>query len=280
MTPDATLAAAPAARASARTAPSSPWAFFALACLFSWLDWGLVIASARGWMPWRVGPNSWGSFGPALAALVLAWRAGGGASVRALLAPMVRVRVGWPNAALALLGPFVLVGAAVALSVAFGQPLGPVQMPDPLETVVLALAIFVIGGPLGEEIGWRGHALPQLLRTHSPALASLLVAAMWAVWHLPLFWMPGAAQEGSSIPGFVALLSAFSVLTTWLWLRGGGSLALAMAFHWSINVSTYLLPGVLPGVADSKAFSWSLLALGVSAGLVAWGRLRRVHAPG
>jgi membrane protease YdiL (CAAX protease family) len=161
--------------------------------------------------------------------------------------------------------------------------------------VVLAVLILVVGGPLGEEIGWRGHALPGLLRTQSPPVASLAVAAMWATWHLPLFWMPGAAQEGSSIGGFVALLAAFSVMTTWLWLRAGdrsrhpasrgtgasmhgGSLAIAVAFHWAINVATYLQPTLLPALAESRAFSRALLGVGLLAGIAALAALRRRDA--
>jgi membrane protease YdiL (CAAX protease family) len=137
---------------------ASPLAFFLLACGLSWLDWGLVIASARGWVPFHFGPNPWGSFGPAVAAILLAWRRGG---VRELLAPMKRWRLGPVAWSLALLGPFVLVGAAVAGAVASGEPLGAVATPDAVEVVVLAIAILIVGGPLGEEIGWRGLALPS-----------------------------------------------------------------------------------------------------------------------
>ena len=252
---------------SATPRPASPFAFFALACAISWLDWGLVIASHRGWVPFHVGPNPWGSFGPALAAIALAAWHGGGAGVRALLAPIRRWRVGAVGWAIALLGPFAAVALAVGIAVALGEPAGDFAVPDPVELLVLAIAIAIVGGPLGEEIGWRGYALPALLRGCSPAVASLAVAAMWAVWHLPLFWMPGAAQEGSSVWGFVALLTACSVLTTWLWLRTGGSLAIAIAFHWAINVATFLQPTLLPALAESRVFSWCLLVVGVAGGV-------------
>jgi hypothetical protein len=255
---------------------ASPLAFFLLACGLSWLDWGLVIASAHGWVPFHVGPNPWGSFGPALAAMLLAYVGNGRPGLRALFSPLKRWRTGLGTWALALLGPFALVAASVGGAVATGEPLGAMAAPDAVELVVLAIAILIVGGPLGEEIGWRGFALPALLRSgRSPAMASLLVAAMWAVWHLPLFWMPGAAQEGSSIWGFVVLLAAFSVMTTWLWLRSGGSLAVAIGFHWAINVATFLQPTLLPSLAESRGFSRWLLGLGVAGGLAAWAALAR-----
>jgi membrane protease YdiL (CAAX protease family) len=252
----------------------SPWAFFLLACGISWADWFAVIGSARGWLPFHVGPNPWGSFGPALAAIALAWWARRGAGVRALLAPLRRWRVGPGNWAIALLGPFAIVAAAVGVAALAGEPSGALAAADPVELVLLAVLILVVGGPLGEEIGWRGHALPALLRTQSPLVASLVVAAMWATWHLPLFWMPGAAQEGSSLWGFIALLAAFSVMTTWLWLRAGRSLLVAVAFHWAINVATYLQPTLLPALAESRTFSRALLAVGLLGGLAALIALR------
>lgn len=251
-------------------------AFFLLACALSWLDWGLVIASARGWIPWRIGANPWGSFGPALAALLLAARDGGRAGVRDLLRLRARFSAARGTLAMALLAPLAIVALAIGASVLAGESPGAAVMPDPVETLVLALAIAFVGGPLGEEIGWRGYALPRLLSSQSALVASLVVAAMWAVWHLPLFWLPGAAQEGSSIPGFVALVAAFSIVTTALWLRGGGSLGVAIAFHWSINLGTYLLPTVFPALAESRTFSRCLLAVGVLAGLAAVMALRRI----
>jgi membrane protease YdiL (CAAX protease family) len=259
-------------------ATRSPLAFFLLACAISWADWFAVIASAKGWLPVRIGPNPWGSFGPALAAIALAWRAGGGAGVRALLAPVRAWRVGAGTWALALLGPFALVAAAVAIAALAGEAPGALAAVDPVELVLLGILILLVGGPLGEEIGWRGHALPALLSTHRPVTASLAVAAMWAVWHLPLFWMPGAAQEGSSVWGFVALLTAFSVMTTWLWMRAGRSLLVAIAFHWAINVATYLQPTLLPALAESRTFSRALLAVGLLGGLAALFALRRADA--
>jgi membrane protease YdiL (CAAX protease family) len=253
----------------------SPFAFFLLACAFSWLDWGAVIASAHGWLPLHVGPNPWGSFGPALAAIVLAWRAGRGDGVRRLLAPLGAWRAGAANWTLALLGPFAWIAAAVAMTAWLDGGIGVLAWPDALEAGVLALAILVVGGPLGEEIGWRGYALPALLRRQPAWLASLVVAAMWAVWHLPLFWMPGAAQEGSSLAGFVALLAACSVVTTWLWLRARGSLAIAIGLHWAINVATYLQPSVVPALAESRTFSRCLLGLGLAGGIAALVALRR-----
>jgi hypothetical protein len=80
------------------------------------------------------------------------------------------------------------------------------------------------------------------------------------VWHVPLFWIPGATQEGSSIPIFFALVVAFSILTTWIYLETQRSLLSAVMFHFSINVSTYFLPLILPAV---EALVWFEIVLAI-----------------
>jgi len=241
--------------------------FFILACVFSWLDWGLVIASAQGWVGFKFGPNPWGSFGPALAAIVLSLGIAGGSGLRKLFRPILKWRFAPGVWALALLGPPALIAAAIAVALAFGVPLGAVKAPDPVESLLYFFAILIVGGPLGEEIGWRGFALPALLQSKRAVVASLLVAAMWALWHLPLFWMPGAAQEGTSFLWFVVLVCAFSILTTWVYLRSGGSLLAAIAFHQSINMSTFVLPSLLPGMEASHTYQYIFIATAALAAL-------------
>lgn len=235
-------------------------AFFAIACALSWLDWGLVIASGRGWIPVRVPLNPWGSFGPAAAAVIVSAVAAGRAGLRELFAPLLRWRFGLLRWGVALLGPAALVALSVGLHAAAGGRVLPVAPVDAGQIVLLGIVLLFVGGPVGEEIGWRGYALPGLLERMGPVAASLVLAGMWAVWHLPLFWLPGAAQEGSSIPLFVAMVAACSILTTWVYLATSRSLLAAVLFHHSINLSTYFLPSFLPALGSARGFDRILLA--------------------
>jgi CAAX protease family protein len=97
---------------------------------------------------------------------------------------------------------------------------------------VIAGAI-VISTPVqaGEEIGWRGYALPRLAARFGLARASLLLGFVWAVWHLPLFFVPDSSNDGESFPMFVLAVTALSVAMTWLYANTHGSLLLTMLMH-------------------------------------------------
>jgi len=86
-------------------------------------------------------------------------------------------------------------------------------------------------GPVGEEFGWRGFALPRLLELMTPRAASLVLGVIWAVWHLPAFFISGSPQTRLSLPIFLVGAVAICVVSTWLFLRTSGSLLLAIVFH-------------------------------------------------
>jgi membrane protease YdiL (CAAX protease family) len=102
---------------------------------------------------------------------------------------------------------------------------------------LLFCRIFTDPGPLGEELGWRGFALPKLLEKYSPLKASLLLGIVWGVWHLPALFIGGAPQEGASILFFMLGAMIISVLSTWLYLNTKGSVLITALLHLVINFS-------------------------------------------
>ena len=212
--------------------------------------------------------NPWGSFGPAIAAVIVSASQAGWSGLRELFKPILRWRFGPGRWAVVLLGPAALVALSVGVHAIAGGQVLPAHSIGVAQFAMLAVVLLFVGGPVGEEIGWRGYALPRLLERTGPVAASLVVAGMWAVWHLPLFWLPGATQAGSSIPLFVVVVVAFSILTTWVYLATSGSLLAAMLFHHSINLSTFFLPALFPALQSSKGYSRIfLLITWVAAGL-------------
>jgi uncharacterized protein len=104
--------------------------------------------------------------------------------------------------------------------------------------------VLVAGGPLGEELGWRGFALPRAQQVMSPVSATLLVALVWALWHLPRLTDPGSVQHGVPWSLFLGQILVTSVFYTWL-VNRSESLVPTLLLHASFNTSVGLLP-VLP----------------------------------
>ena len=143
--------------------------------------------------------------------------------------------------------------AAAVHSLATGSFPAPQRLDQWYLVLPIAALILVLGGPLGEEIGWRGFLLPHLQQRRSPLIASLIVGAVWFVWHVPVFWLEGAAQKGSSMAGFVVV--AMSILFTWVYNRTRGSLLLAVLFHTGVNTVGVCGGVVAPSLDESALFN-------------------------
>ncbi len=96
-------------------------------------------------------------------------------------------------------------------------------------------------GPIGEELGWRGFVLPRMLERWSPRAAGLILGVIWAVWHLPAFFIGGTPQTRLSLPIFLLGAVALSVLFTALFVRTAGSVLLAILLHRMANSANDLV---------------------------------------
>jgi membrane protease YdiL (CAAX protease family) len=101
----------------------------------------------------------------------------------------------------------------------------------------LALVATVVTdpGPLGEELGWRGYALPRLAQRFSGSLSALLLGIIWALWHAPAFLFAGLPQSRIAFVPFLVCTVALSVLMAWVTHRARGSVLPAMLMHWTYN---------------------------------------------
>jgi uncharacterized protein len=204
-----------------------------------------------------------GLFGPLLGAVAVAWARGGRRQVGRLFGRFrpTAAALRWGLAALAL--PFLLLVPVWLLHRALWDPV-PFS-PAPLTPIGLVLAVLIVG----EEVGWRGFALPHLLERWRPAAAGLVVGAVWAVWHLMNFLVPGYPQHGLSFAAFFVTVTSYSLLFTWLHLRSRGSLLVAVLFHAGLNLAA------LQGMAEERQ-SWLEAAVYATAavGVAAAGGLR------
>jgi membrane protease YdiL (CAAX protease family) len=243
-------------------------AFIALTFALSWLYWLAVAASARGWIPVKVPLTPFGSFAPALAALLLSRWWGGGPAVRDLFWATVRWRAGLLPWLVALFTPLLIAAASLLAARLFGILPPPVAIPGYL-LLLAPLEILLLGGPLGEEPGWRGFLLPRLLPRYGPVVAGLVTGAVWCAWHLPLFWLPGSAQAGIPLGYYAVTLLSYSMVLTWIYVRSNGSVLLCILFHTSLDASLWLAGAVYRDVLLQPACGTTWVGLNVAAALAA-----------
>jgi uncharacterized protein len=224
-----------------------------------WLPRALVDQGLLAW-EWPVVLGRVWSYGPALAAVATAAGVAGRPGLRRLGRGLVRWRVGWRWYVVVFVAPFALSGAGRALHEQLtGQPVRwPVPQPTELLVFPLLILILALTDGLGEEVGWRGYALPMLQERLGPALASVLLGLVWAAWHLPLFWTHGAPLEGRPFPLLVLELVPTAVLVTWVFNHTQGSILLAILLHATHNLAGPDLPS-----ADEGFFTPFLLVTGL-----------------
>jgi membrane protease YdiL (CAAX protease family) len=231
--------------------------FFAITFAVTWPCFTAVAMMQPG--PLRTLVLFIGIFAPAMVALLLTARAEGRRGVVALLGRLFVWRTGARWYVFAL-GYMAAIKIAVALihRVAMGE--WP-QFGNESWIVMLAATMgsTLVGGQAGEEIGWRGYALPRLIDRFGFAAATLLLGVIWAVWHLPLFFVSGADTQGQSFPLFVLQVTAMSVAIGWLCVRTN-SLLLTMLMHAAVNNTKDIVPSRVPGATNVFAFSTSVAA--------------------
>jgi membrane protease YdiL (CAAX protease family) len=231
-------------------------AFFALAFLTAWWPWPFFAVG--------LAPTAFFACGPLVAALVVTGVADGRAGYRELGARMVRWRVGWTWWLVALGTPLAVLALAAVANVAVWDAPAPVLAAVAWSQVALGFAVrFVnpLDGPLGEEPGWRGYALPQLQRGRSPLGAAAVLGVFVALWHLPLVATGRLAAVG------LPITFAITLVYVWLFNRTGGSVLMTMVFHVAQGTVSYAALGFTGADAARMdlltGVQWGVLAVGV-----------------
>jgi len=176
---------------------------------------------------------------PTISAIILAGLIGGWQDIKKLLSGFLKwkVSVFWYFA-----GFFLLIGPLIFALFYFlfgGEVPG-----NPGLTVGLffmTLLNTLINGPLSEEAGWRGFALPRLESKFSALISSLILGIIWACWHLPLYFI----EERMPFYIFVILVLVITILMTWAYNNTKGSLIITVIFHFSFNFNGAFITGIL-----------------------------------
>jgi len=150
--------------------------------------------------------------------------------------------------------------------------------------LALFLVVILVGGPLAEELGWRGFALDRLQAQYSALSASLILTLFSLLWHVPLFFMKGTAQGEMGFASYLFLAwsichVAGHIFHTWVYNNCQRSIFAAVLLHFMSNVSFSLVTGIggaLPeATAAAQAFLYVVIAAIVT---IVWGPLRLVRS--
>ena len=254
--------------------------YFLIAYAFSWLVWVPLALSqdGAGLLSFQspIGASASvfvASFvGPFLSAFIMMGVIEGKAGIGRLLRRIVLWRVGLGWYLFTLIGiPMILVLGVIVLPGAMASFKGLASVVPPRPWLSMIVYVF-LHGPLGEEPGWRGFALPRLQRLHGPLVASLILGPLWALWHLPMFWVP-AWSFPPTLPNiglFVIASIPFTIIMTWVFNNTKGSVLMAILLHWIFDF-TFVILNLLftaPIVTDYGSTLPVLVGLGTTALLV------------
>ena len=204
-----------------------------------------------------------GIFAPALVALGVTRLLEGGDGVRALLSRLARgpVAARWWIFAVVFTPALKLLGAVEARLMTGAWP-----RIDLSHAALIPFAI-AISTPvqIGEELGWRGFALPRMAERMGLATASLVLGGLWALWHLPLFWLTGGDSFGQSFPVYTLSVVGLSAVVAWLFAEARGNLLVVMLFHATVDNATGIVPTATAGAHDpwriaATPVAWCTLA--------------------
>lgn len=191
-----------------------------------------------------------GAFGPTLAAVVLTNLRGGKVDLKELLGRLLAWHVGLRWYMVVLFGTVAIGLLTVVLEGLMGGPAPGLSPTVPWHFLPPAFLIgLLVGGPLNEEVGWRGYALPKLQEGMRALTASLVLGVFWALWHLPLFFVAGTSQADFPFVPFVLWVVALSVLFAWVYNGTGGSLLVVVLAHGAVNFTAGFLFPIFPALA-------------------------------
>ena len=219
-------------------------AFFTLTYLITFIvEFGFIYLYPNTPLkPWSL---VWflGIFSPTISALIISWIIGGIPEVKHLLTGLTRWKIGFRwyfAAAFIFLAPLGICLIYLALGNSYSGP----KQGETILTMLGTIVFTLFSGPIAEEMGWRGFALPRLQSKYSALVSSLILGVIWTCWHIPLFFVTGATQMSIPFPIYLLLVTTIAIYLTWLYNNTHGSLIVTMLAHFAYNMTGFLT-GVL-----------------------------------
>lgn len=252
-----------------------PFQFFVVTFVWSWLIWLPLVLAGAGILPLGKDLQSalslpmtiLAAFGPAVGAFYCLRTLNGKGAIRDYLRGLLDLRFGWR----AWLIPILVLGGSTWLAwilpELWGEPRLNMLLPSVWVFPPYILIMILLGGGQ-EELGWRGYILDPMEERLGPWLGNLVLGVVWAVWHLPLFFIPGVSQSYMPFAGFVLLTVGYSWFFAWVRQASGKRTLAGLVTHGWANAFVPLFPIlVMAGGAEQPRF-WIWVSLTFVIGLV------------
>jgi len=238
----------------------------------------IVLAVLISWLPWYVSGSGFFVFGPSVAGVVIIAIINGKQGLQKITRQALCWRVGlrWWMVSLFVSALILLISIGINILLK-----GEISAFTFIRKEWYLLPVFfimtIIGGPLGEEFGWRGFALPYLQKRLNPFISSLLLGIIWGMWHFPLFLQSGTlhAQIGIGLlPIYILGEIGLSILITWVYNKTNSSLLVgAIILHnadnfWSSILITDETLSAVSQQGTQALFNLQLYIIAVIVGLL------------
>lgn len=227
------------------------WPLAAYMILLFGVEWLLVWAFQSTTAP--MAALFIGAWLPNIAGILVTGVVDGRDGLRRLFSRVVRWQVGYKWYIIAWCVPLVITLLALSIYALVGNT-RPAPAPEAL--LVELLLFNIILGPLGEELGWRGTALPLMQERWNVITASLVLGVIWGLYHVPTFILPGLPQNNVPVLAFMLGAMALNIFMVWMFNHTHGSLIMPFLAHWSFNFI-----GSATGIYGVPALLWIVAGL-------------------
>jgi uncharacterized protein len=245
-----------------------PYQFFVVAFTWSWLLWLPLGLVGSGLLPMRddllsaliIPVTILGTFGPAAGAFYCLRTLHGKGAIRQYLRSLGDLRLGWQ----AWLVPIFVLGGSTwlawVLPELWGEPRLAMLLPSAWVFPPYVFVMIVLGGGQ-EELGWRGYILDPMEERLGAWLGNLVLGAVWGIWHLPLFLIPGTSQTFMPFAGFMLLIIGYSWFFAWVRQVAGKRTLAGLVTHGWANAFVPLFPTLVmvEGAAQPRYWIWVTL---------------------
>lgn len=202
--------------------------------LFTWIFWIIAFTSTTLNGSFRI----IGSFIPSIMSIIFTGYYYGKTGIKKLLRkltiwkfnPLFYVFVFFYTVISIYIPSFICSVVGINYKIHINNHISIFQLTSPVTIIICFFAIVIFGGPLGEELGWRGFILPKLQEKINPLTSSIILGVIWTSWHIPMFYFHVSGYD----IGFISYLLEtirLSILFTWLYNRTKSSLLIVILYH-------------------------------------------------